>query len=254
MLGRKNKQQQLIDSHHPVEIKKRLRHPIKPMSISDAVLGAIDGCVTTFAIVSGVVGAGFSSPVALILGIANLIADGFSMAVSNYEAIQSQQEYAKTIEQIEKEHIKQVPDGEREEIRQIYKNKGFEGEILESIVNTVCKNQKLWVETMLTEEYGLQKANVNPIKSGLVTFSAFVVTGFVPLIPFLFTQVEIKHQFILSCCLAGVIFFSIGMLKSILMSKPILASGLRTFLTGSAAAGLAFISGYVLREVYGVVL
>ena len=52
--------------------------------LKDFIYGAIDGAVTTFAVVSGVAGAGLSSSVIIILGIANLVADGFSMAVSNF--------------------------------------------------------------------------------------------------------------------------------------------------------------------------
>ena len=254
MIDSKAKREELIASHQPEQIEKRLQQPVKPMFLSDAILGSIDGCVTTFAIVSGVVGAGFSSSVALILGVANLFADGFSMAVSNYEAIQSQKDHIKAIEKTEQHHIEHVPDGEREEIRQIYRRKGFAGDVLEQIVETICEDRKLWVETMLTEEYDLRSVNLNPVKSGLITFSAFVIVGSVPLIPFLFLQLEIKQQFILSSCLAGLIFFSIGTIKSIILSKPVLLSGIQTFLTGSAAASLAFIIGYVLREAFGITL
>lgn len=52
--------------------------------LRDFIYGAVDGAVTTFAVVSGVAGAGLSSNIVIILGLANLIADGFSMAVGNY--------------------------------------------------------------------------------------------------------------------------------------------------------------------------
>lgn len=52
--------------------------------LPEFVYGAIDGTVTTFAIVAGVIGAGLSSSIILVLGMANLLADGFSMASSNF--------------------------------------------------------------------------------------------------------------------------------------------------------------------------
>jgi vacuolar iron transporter family protein len=52
--------------------------------LPDLVFGANDGIITTFAVVSGVVGASLSNQVILILGFANLIADGVSMGASNY--------------------------------------------------------------------------------------------------------------------------------------------------------------------------
>ncbi len=57
--------------------------------LPDFVFGANDGIVTTLAIVSGVIGAGLSNFVILVLGFANLIADGFSMGVSNFLSIRS---------------------------------------------------------------------------------------------------------------------------------------------------------------------
>ncbi len=61
--------------HHPALIRERLLQGPKQQNVSDAVLGGIDGCITTFAVVSGSVGAGFPSSVAVILGFANLFAD-----------------------------------------------------------------------------------------------------------------------------------------------------------------------------------
>ena len=127
----------LIKEHHPDLIRKRLALGPKRQNISDAILGGIDGCITTFAVVSGSLGAGFPSSVAVILGFSNLFADGFSMAISNYESSKAAQEYFESIKQSEEIHIKEVPEGEREEIRQIFKAKGFSGELLEKIVATI---------------------------------------------------------------------------------------------------------------------
>src|SRR5262245_12312422 len=57
--------------------------------LPDLVYGANDGIITTFAVVCGVVGASLSSTVILILGFANLLADGFSMGASNFLARRS---------------------------------------------------------------------------------------------------------------------------------------------------------------------
>lgn len=68
-----------------VRRRRRLAESRHPSYLGDAILGSIDGCVTTFAVVAGAAGGGFSSGVVIVLGIANLLADGFSMAVSNYQ-------------------------------------------------------------------------------------------------------------------------------------------------------------------------
>jgi VIT1/CCC1 family predicted Fe2+/Mn2+ transporter len=57
--------------------------------LTDIIYGANDGIVTTFAVVSGVVGAELSTTIILILGFANLLADGFSMGASNVLARRS---------------------------------------------------------------------------------------------------------------------------------------------------------------------
>lgn len=242
--------EELSLAHRPGAIAERLKRSTSSQNISDAVLGGIDGCVTTFAVVSGVVGAGFSPAVALILGYANLVADGFSMAVSNYESIKAQREFKEGIIRSEEEHIDKVPEGEREEIRQIFQQKGFKGPTLEKIVDTITQDQRLWVETMVTEEHGIQRIAPNPWKSALTTFAAFLVIGSVPLSPFL-TSLEMQQQFVVSAFLAGIMFLSIGMLKSLVFGKPVILSGLSTLLTGGTAAGLAFVTGYLLRDLCG---
>ena len=242
----------LIQEHQPEFIKQRLQQAPKSQNISDAVLGGIDGCVTTFAVVSGTVGGGFPTSVAIVLGFANLIADGFSMAISNYESNKAQQDFIDSVRQAEEKHIDEIPEGEREEIRQIFYKKGFRREILEIIVETISQDKKLWVDTMLTEEHGIHKFAPNPWKSASATFIAFIIVGAIPLLPFLVSSIRVPQQFILSAGLAGAMFFLIGMLKSLVFQKPLLFSGLRTLATGSAAAGLAFFTGYLLREVFGL--
>lgn len=229
-------------------IAQRLARSGGSRSIADAVLGGIDGCVTTFAIVAGTVGAGLSAPVALILGFANLIADGFSMAVSNYESVRAQDELREEVRRSEEEHIALVPEGEREEIRQIFSRKGFSGDILERIVDTITGDRRLWIETMMMEEHDLQRHAATPSRSGLVTFIAFVCAGAIPLLPLLFGGWSIQQRFLFSTILAGAVFFSIGMLKSVVSGRPVLRSGLRTLLTGGAAAGLAYLTGRLLSE------
>lgn len=249
---KKTSLEQLYREHQPEAIEKRLNTANKPQTISDAVLGAIDGCITTFAVVAGAFGAGFPASVALILGFANLLADGFSMAVSNYEASKAQLELREQARCMEEEHIDRIPNGELEEIRQLFHMKGFAGEVLEAIVATISQDRQLWVETMLIEEHGLQKTDISPRRSAAVTFATFLLAGSIPLLPLLASGLDMRWQFILSSVLAAAVFFSIGMLKSLVFAKPILRAGLGTLLTGGAAAALAYLTGHLLRQAFGV--
>ena len=58
--------------------------------LKEFVYGGIDGCVTTFAVVAGATGAGLNPGIIIVLGFANLIADGFSMSVGNYLSVKSE--------------------------------------------------------------------------------------------------------------------------------------------------------------------
>ncbi len=105
---------------------------------------------------------------------------------------------------------------------------------------------------MLSEEHGIQKSEPNPWKTALTTFTAFVLVGAIPLLPFLAPALDVQQQFYLSACFAGVMFFSIGMLKSLVFEKPVFISGLHTLLTGGTATSPAFFTGYLLRATFGI--
>jgi len=246
------RQDDLIRDHHPERIRRRLSRQPKRQNVSDAVLGGIDGCITTFAVVSGSVGAGFPASVAAILGFANLFADGYSMAVSNYESSKAEEEFIASVTRSEQRHIAAVPEGEREEVRQIFRAKGFSDELLETIVDTVTADKTVWLEVMLSDEHGLSKVAPRPAVSALVTFAAFIGVGVFPLVPYIVPFIRPAQQFTVSAVLAGMMFFLIGMLKSLALDKPLLVSGARTLLTGGTAAGLAYFTAYFLRQVMDI--
>jgi VIT1/CCC1 family predicted Fe2+/Mn2+ transporter len=230
--------------HSPEAIQERLAAGLRHSYLRDWVYGGIDGAVTTFAVVSGVVGAQLSSGVILILGAANLIADGFSMAASNFLGTKAERDDARRLEAIEHHHIDAFPDGEREEVRQIFRAKGLEGDELQRIVELITKDRALWVRTMLTEEYGLPWEVRSPWRAGLSTFSAFLLCGLVPLVSFIF---NLPNAFWLAAVLTGGVFFAIGSTKSRWSTISWWRSGLETLLVGSMAAAMAFAVGVALK-------
>lgn len=241
----------LEEMHQPDAIQQRLAAQQRHSYIGDAVLGGIDGCVTTFAVVAGAVGGGFSSLVVLVLGFANLLADGFSMAVSNYQGTKSQRERVEQARREEERQIEHFPEGEREEIRQIFAAKGFEGELLESIVEGITQDRRLWVNTMLTEELGLQLEGPRPLHAGLATFGAFLLVGLMPLLPFLLPGLSLDTTFLLSCSAAAVAFFGIGLGRGLVVGRPPIRAGLETLIMGGGAAVLAYVAGAWLRQTFG---
>ena len=236
--------------HTPAAIAERISRLPRQSYLRDFVYGAIDGTVTTFAVVAGVVGADLSASVIIVLGAANLVADGFSMAVSNYLGTKSQQEELHRVRRIEEQHIDMIPDGEADEIRVIFRQKGFEGELLEQIVQVVTSNRQLWIETMLTDEWGLTLTTPVPWRAGLMTFIAFVVSGFLPLLPFIVTSSvdESQTAFAWSIALAALAFFGIGAIKSWFVGHSWWRAGLETLSLGGGAALLAYATGALLKS------
>ncbi|MEW4454938.1 VIT1/CCC1 transporter family protein [Bremerella sp. JC817] len=240
--------QELAEQHTDEAIAAHIAGPGVDGFAGDFVLGGVDGAVTTFAIVAGTAGANFGVTVAIILGIANLLADGFSMAISNYLKARSDQMQLQKYRWLENLHIQKLPDREREEIRQIFAAKGFEGELLEQVVETICQDQHRWVDTMLVEEWGLRLQPPTPWKSGLVTFSGFVLAGSIPLIPLPFAHLgfDPSHIFLTSALLTGLAFVLIGIFRAKVVQEGIASSVSETVITGGSAAAIAFGVGVLL--------
>lgn len=239
-----DEQRRLEHEHTPDAIAARLVSAAEHSYLGDFVLGAVDGTVTTFAVVSGVAGAGLDHKIAVILGLANLLADGFSMAVGNYLSTKADRDVVERVRRMEERHIDRAPAGEREEVRQIFAAKGFEGPLLDEIVSVITNDRKRWVDTMLTEEFGLQLESPSAIKAAGATFSAFVLAGFVPLVPFLLPMdLRPGAIFGVSAVATAITFFATGAVKGHVVRQSWLTSGLETLGIGSAAAALAYAVG-----------
>lgn len=239
-----------LQSDHTQEaIARRLAAAREHSYLGDFVLGAVDGAVTTFAVVAGGAGAGLSNGIVLILGVSNLLADGFSMATGNFLRARADQLLVERFRRMEEAHIDHIPEGEREEIRQIFRGKGFEGDMLDKIVTVITENRQEWVNTMLTEEWGLQLKPPSPWRAGLATFIAFLLAGMIPLIPpLLLPQAQSRHSFFVSSVLTGVAFFVVGLIRGRVVDRRPWAAGIETFLIGGSAATMAFIVGKLLEH------
>lgn len=235
-----------LEHKHTAEaIRARLARGAKPNYLRDWVYGGIDGSVTTFAIVAGVVGASLSSSIVIILGLANLFADGVSMAASTYSATKTEIDELERLRAMEGRHISADPDGEREEVRQIMQAKGLSGETLEGAVQAITADRERWIATMLFEEHGQSPNLRNPLHSAIATFAAFVVCGAVPLLPYVLLPRETAVTAAL--VMTTLVFFFIGSMKSRWSLASWWRSGLETTVIGLAAALVAFMIGYLLR-------
>jgi VIT1/CCC1 family predicted Fe2+/Mn2+ transporter len=218
--------------------------------IGEAVYGALDGIVTTFAVVAGVEGARLSSGVVLILGFANLIGDGLSMGVGSYLSTKSKREYERSERERERWEIDNYPEGEREEIRGIYERKGFTGKDLDRAVEIITSDKEIWVDTMMQEELGIIEETGHPFFNGLSTFISFLVAGFIPLLFFVMALAIPSLQqytFSMSVFLTGLTLFVVGSLRVLVTQASWWRSGLEMLIVGGAAALGAYLVGYILR-------
>jgi len=241
---------ELEQDHRPEEIRERVDEGSQSY-LGDAVLGSVDGIVTTFAVVAGSVGGGFGSDVIVVLGIAKVLADGFSMGVSNYLQSRSERERAKQAREVERRHVERIPEGERQEIREIFAQKGIEGEQLQQITDAITEHRMVWIDTMLAEEHGLCADGRQPLPAGLATFVAFLLVGALPLAPFLIPGLGLQVAFWASAGLAAVAFVGVGLGKGVLLDLPLLRASLESLLIGGGAAAVAYFVGHWIRATYG---
>ena len=234
-------------SHDAKSIKERLSKGPDQSFLRDWIYGGIDGAVTTFAVVGGVAGANLSTTVVLIIGAANILADGFSMAAGNFLGTKSDNDHFKSLEDHEREQIENNPEGEKEEVRQILMMKGFDGDALESAIEVYTRDKDKWVELMMAEEYGMSHHLRSPFKAGLHTFLSFALCGLVPLSPYL---MGLDQAFLISCILTAVVFILIGSLKSKYSPHSWVRSGAETLLIGCLAASIAYAVGALLEPLF----
>ncbi|WP_373059772.1 VIT1/CCC1 transporter family protein [Zunongwangia sp. H14] len=219
--------------------------------IAEFVYGGIDGAVTTFAVVAGAEGASLGITVVVILGIANLIADGFSMSVGNYFSTKAERDVYEKHKQVEYWEIENLREKEIAEIREIYAAKGFKGELLEQVVEVIIADKEVWVDTMMKEELEMVKSEKTPFKTAGVTFFSFLLVGSVPLLSYFFAgtiQGNDQQLFIYSCLLTAMALGLVGSLKTLVTEKNMLIGILETVLLGGLAAILAYFVGDILEN------
>ncbi len=160
-------------------------HRVEGSWIRDATLGANDGLVSILTLLAGVAGAEVTGSTVLIAGLAGLVAGAISMGVGAYVSAKAYRSYYRAELRKEVEEMREKPEVEREEIREIYRDRGFEGELLERVVDTITSNPRTWLKVMMSEELGLSPAFGRPVRSAAVMFLAFLAGGIVPVAPFL---------------------------------------------------------------------
>jgi VIT1/CCC1 family predicted Fe2+/Mn2+ transporter len=224
------------------------RHKNEISSIRDFVFGFGDGINTSLGLVAGVGGADQASSIIILAAIVAMFTGAKAMAVQNYLAVRSQRQILQSEIKREKWEMENVPGAEREEIENIYKAKGFTGTELESIVNKITSNKKVWLDTMLTEELKLNLEIVgSPLKSAFRMFGAFLVGGILPIIPYFFSSGY--EPLLIAVGLSLSASFVIGAIKSRMAGLNIVWGGLEMAGLGTGIALIGYGIGSELGHI-----
>lgn len=235
-------------------VSERIHSIAKGKYIGDLVYGSNDGIITTFAVVSGAAGAAISSGVIIVLGVANLIADGISMGVSSYLSNKSRLDFQKKQRAIEEREVDTVPEKEKEEVRVILKEWGIEAEKIEGVVESITKDKKKWVDLMMRDELGIiEETDISPRGHGVVTSLSFISAGTLPLVPYMF-GLAAEYQFPVSIIATAVSLFIVGALRVHVTGTNWFKSGLQMLLVGGLAASASYFVGAAVKQLFDITL
>lgn len=220
--------------------------------LKDAVYGANDGIITTFAIVAGVAGADLSVVTILLLGISNLFAAGFAMAASSWLSAKSERDMYQRERSVEEWELRNRHASELIEMRAILKERGYSAADANNLTDLLIKNKDLWLDIMMREELELVGTNtLEPIRGALTTFFAFVSAGVIPLFSYLFLPPNHLHLFLFASLLTAAGLFMVGSLRARFMKRSAFFAGFEMLIVGGIAALIAYTIGAFVKTLVG---
>ena len=221
--------------------------------VKSIVFGGLDGIITTFAVVAAAQGADGELEVAktvLILGFANLFADGFSMGFGEFLSSRAELDFAKSEREREEWEFENAPDLEKKEMVDLYMERGISEEDSETLVAILSKDKNLFVDTMMVEELGIQvelEDQWAPFKSAVAMFVSFICFGMVPLFVYL-PQKDSIEIFIIACSATALTLFILGAVRGKLTRQHWLKCGLYMVMNGAVAAGISYLVGFLVGK------
>ncbi len=212
--------------------------------IRDFVFGFGDGINTSLGIVAGVGGANSSPDFIILAALVGMFTGAKAMAVQNYLAVKSQREILESEIKREEYEIETFPEEERLEIEEIYRAKEFDEDLVKRVTDKITSNSKVWLQTMLTEELGLNLDIVgNPIKGALIMFASFIIGGILPILPYLLSKtgfVPLQFSLWIAIAISITSSFIIGAKKAKLAKKNWVKGGIEMSGLGTGIALLGY--------------
>jgi predicted membrane protein (TIGR00267 family) len=240
------------DAVHPpepteAEVYHTRRDPHRRASgLADIILGGQDGLVNVLGVILGVAAATSDTQIVLVAGLAATFAESVSMGAVAYTSTIAESDFYESERAREYRHISTVPELERQEIYEIYQNKGFKGELLERIVNTITANRDVWVAVMMAEEHQLSPINrQQAFKAALVVGFSAIIGSLIPLLPFVFLSVTMSMW--VSIIIAALTLFLVGAYKARMTVGHPGKSGLEMAVIGTVSALVGYLVGVLLK-------
>ncbi|KHO53370.1 VIT1/CCC1 transporter family protein [Candidatus Woesearchaeota archaeon] len=232
-------------------MKKDMSHKSSKFNFKNLILGGQDGIVNVLGLVLGVASATADKKIVIIAGLVSLVAESISMGAVAYTSSKAAKEYYESRLKEEEEEIKEQPKAEIKQIRDLYYNKGFRGNLLNSIVNKIISNKKTWAKTIMQEEHNLSPEEYEkPLSVAAVVGLATVIGSIVPIIPFL--VLNIKNGIITSLIFSAIVLFIVGALKAKLSIGNWKRSGTELMLIGIVSAIIGYGVGLLLKIIFGL--
>jgi len=214
--------------------------------LSNVLLGGQDGIVNVLGVVLGVAAASHETRIVLAAGTAAAFAESISMAAVAYTASVAAGDLFRSERAREYRHLESVPALEREEVRSIYATRGFSGELLDRIVDTITANKDVWVAVMMSEEHRLEAVDrPKSLRAAIVVGIASLVGSFIPLVPFVVMRPSTGSW--VSGLLAALTLFAFGAYKAkITIGHPVKA-GLELAAIGIVSAMIGYAVGALFQ-------
>lgn len=224
--------------------------------VKSLIFGGLDGIITTFAIVAAVAGSNMDTDVVILMGIANLMADGISMGLGDYLSEMAENNFVNKEREREMWETNNHLEGEKQEMIEIYMTKGLSEEDATSIINTMAKYKDFFVDHMMVMELGLMPVEQDDEawKKGAVTFFSFLTFGSVPVLTYVifrgvdFGNSNVDWVFIISIISTLITIFFLGICQGLITKQNVWVSGGRMLLNGGLAATVSYLLGYLLKE------
>jgi len=213
--------------------------------LRDVILGGQDGLVNVLGIILGATAAGAESRILIATALAATFAEAISMGAVAYTSSLAERDHYVSERQRELREVRELPDEERREIRDIYRAKGFDGPLLEAIVERITSDETIWVDLMMAEELHLEPVDTRAVlRTSVIVTIAAVIGGLLPLLPFLLVPSIALWP---SVAISAVALFAVGAYKARSLVGDWRKSGLQMLVIGLGAA----LAGFVIGRIFG---